>query len=56
MLVGDASAARRDLGWRPTVGFAELVRIMVDADMALVGRELERTRPDGQLTAGGRQP
>jgi GDPmannose 4,6-dehydratase len=56
MLVGDASDARRDLDWIPTVGFAELVRIMVNADMALVGRELERMRPDGQLTTSGRQP
>jgi GDPmannose 4,6-dehydratase len=56
MLVGDAADARRDLDWIPTVGFAELVRIMVNADMALVGRELERMRPDGQLTTSGRQP
>ena len=55
MLVGDASDARRDLDWIPTVGFAEPVRIMVNADMALVGRELERMRPDGQLTTS-RQP
>ena len=54
LLVGDASAARRDLGWRPTVGFAELVRIMVSADMALVGRELERIRP-GRPAHGKRQ-
>jgi GDPmannose 4,6-dehydratase len=32
-LVADASAARTDLGWVPTVTFRELVRIMVDADM-----------------------
>lgn len=38
-LVGDASAARRDLGWRPTVSFQELVRLMVDADMKLVADE-----------------
>jgi GDPmannose 4,6-dehydratase len=56
MLVGDAADARRDLDWIPTVGFAELVRIMVNADMALVGRELERMRPDGHLTTSGRQP
>jgi GDPmannose 4,6-dehydratase len=33
-LVGDASKARRVLGWRPTVSFDELVRLMVDADLA----------------------
>ena len=38
----DASKARRVLGWRPTVGFAELAEMMVDADTALVGEELRR--------------
>jgi GDPmannose 4,6-dehydratase len=33
VLVGDAAKARRELGWRPEVGFAELVRMMVDADL-----------------------
>jgi GDPmannose 4,6-dehydratase len=30
-LVGDASKARTELGWRPAVGFEELVRLLVDA-------------------------
>jgi GDPmannose 4,6-dehydratase len=34
LLVGDASKARRELGWEPTVSFEELVRMMVDADVA----------------------
>jgi GDPmannose 4,6-dehydratase len=34
ILVGDASKARRKLGWEPKVTFKELVRIMVDADLA----------------------
>lgn len=34
LLVGDASKARRILGWEPKVRFKELVRIMVDADLA----------------------
>lgn len=33
-LVGDASKARAELGWRPKRGFHELVRLMVDADLA----------------------
>ncbi|HEX5498434.1 MAG TPA: GDP-mannose 4,6-dehydratase [Thermomicrobiales bacterium] len=33
LLVGDASLARAELDWAPTVDFPELVRIMVDADM-----------------------
>ncbi len=34
LLVGDASKARRMLGWKPKTTFKELVRLMVDADMA----------------------
>jgi GDPmannose 4,6-dehydratase len=33
ILVGDASKAREKLGWKPTVGFKELVEMMVDADI-----------------------
>jgi GDPmannose 4,6-dehydratase len=32
-LVGDASKAREVLGWKPRVSFAELVAMMVDADL-----------------------
>jgi GDPmannose 4,6-dehydratase len=38
-LRGDASRARAELGWEPTVGFAELIRMMVDADRERVRRE-----------------
>ena len=33
LLLADPSKARRELGWTPKVGFAELVTMMVDADM-----------------------
>ena len=33
-LLGKADKARAELGWEPTVGFEELVRMMVDADIA----------------------
>ena len=33
-LIGDASRARERLGWHPAVSFPELVRMMVDADLA----------------------
>jgi len=33
LLVSDPSKAREKLGWVPTVGFEELVRIMVEADL-----------------------
>lgn len=39
-LRGDASKARRLLGWEPSVGFDEMVRMMVDADLKRVGREI----------------
>jgi GDPmannose 4,6-dehydratase len=32
-LVGDASKARRVLGWEPTVTFEQLIKMMVDADL-----------------------
>ena len=43
-LVGDASKARRVLGWAPTVRFDELVRLMVDADLAELGGATPRRR------------
>lgn len=39
LLVGDASKAREKLGWQPRVGFAELIAMMVDADLELADRE-----------------
>ena len=42
ILVGDASKARKALRWEPKLRFHELVRIMVDADMALLSRETPR--------------
>ncbi|MEV5780863.1 GDP-mannose 4,6-dehydratase [Streptomyces sp. NPDC052287] len=39
-LIGDASKARETLGWRPTVLVEELARIMVDADVRQVEKEL----------------
>jgi GDPmannose 4,6-dehydratase len=34
LLLGDAAKARATLGWRPSVRFPELVRMMVEADLA----------------------
>jgi len=36
LLIGDASKAKRKLGWEPRVSFRELVRMMVDADLKSV--------------------
>jgi GDPmannose 4,6-dehydratase len=36
LLVGNAKLAETELGWTPTTSFPELVRLMVDADLALL--------------------
>ena len=36
-LLSDPSKAREKLGWQPRVKFHELVRIMLDADLELLG-------------------
>jgi len=38
-LLGDASKARQKLGWRPKVGFSELVGMMVAHDLELARQE-----------------
>ena len=38
-LLGDASKARKALGWQPRVKFEDLVRMMVDADIELARQE-----------------
>jgi len=40
LLLADPAKARRELGWKPRVAFADLVRMMVDADL-----ERLETRP-----------
>jgi len=35
-LIGDASKAKRQLGWEPRTSFEELIRLMVDADLELL--------------------
>jgi GDPmannose 4,6-dehydratase len=35
-LVGDASKAKRQMGWEPQTSFEQLIRLMVDADHALL--------------------
>jgi GDPmannose 4,6-dehydratase len=36
LLVGDPSSAREKLGWQPETSFEQLVRMMVEADLALL--------------------
>jgi GDPmannose 4,6-dehydratase len=40
LLQGDASKARRLLGWKPRVDFEHLIQMMVEADLELAEREL----------------
>lgn len=48
-LVGDASKARRVLGWEPEVGFKQLIEMMVEADM----EALQRTKYIDEGVANG---
>ena len=41
-LVGDASKARRELGWEPTISFERLIGTMVDADLQRLSTAPER--------------
>jgi GDPmannose 4,6-dehydratase len=51
-LQGDASKARDGLGWRPRVGFRELVTMMLDHDLEVARQE--RTLRDAGHTVGVR--
>ena len=44
-LLGDATKARTQLGWKPKVTFEEMVRRMVDHDIEVVRRQVEGHRP-----------
>jgi GDPmannose 4,6-dehydratase len=44
VLLGDASKARRELGWKPNVAFKELVKLMVEADLEAAGHHPARPR------------
>ena len=44
LLLGDASKARRELGWSPRVTFKELAKLMVEADLEAAGKHPERPR------------
>jgi GDPmannose 4,6-dehydratase len=44
VLLGDASKARRELGWKPRVTFKELAKLMVEADIESHGKHPDRPR------------
>lgn len=39
LLVGDATKAKKNLGWEPKVSFKELIELMVDADLERLKKE-----------------
>jgi GDPmannose 4,6-dehydratase len=47
LLIGDASKAKKELGWQPKVRFQELITMMVDADLAGETEKLDGTRKRG---------
>ncbi|HEX6566002.1 MAG TPA: GDP-mannose 4,6-dehydratase [Chthoniobacterales bacterium] len=46
LLIGDATKAKKMLNWEPQVRFEELVRIMVDADLALIEAQHETAKSE----------
>jgi GDPmannose 4,6-dehydratase len=52
LLLGDASKARRLLGWEPTISFNEMVKMMIDRDLELATQELNTSASDGRQAAG----
>jgi GDPmannose 4,6-dehydratase len=51
LLVGDATKARRKLGWEPKVGFEQLVKLMVDHDLKLAKEEADTAALDHKSSA-----
>ena len=49
LLLGDASKARKQLGWVPKVTFKELVRMMVEADLRVARQDLAVQQAGGVL-------
>ncbi len=43
LLIGDASKAKKKLGWEPKVSFRELITMMVESDLAEERLKLEGT-------------
>jgi GDPmannose 4,6-dehydratase len=44
LLLGNASKAKKELGWEPEVSFKELVRLMIDHDLKLARKELAQAK------------
>jgi GDPmannose 4,6-dehydratase len=55
-LLGDSSKARNKLGWKPTITFKKLVKIMVDHDLEEVGRHLFGNKETMEKSSGSKIP
>ncbi len=53
LLLGDASKARKELGWSPKMSFDELVKLMVDSDLREAEEE-NKVQSDENLSSGAR--
>ena len=49
LLIGDASKAKKKLGWEPKVSFPDLIKMMVDADLEAERPKLEEVRRQGNV-------
>ncbi len=49
LLIGDASKAKRELGWEPKIRFKDLVRIMVEEDLKLARQDLAMRQTTGDI-------
>jgi GDPmannose 4,6-dehydratase len=52
LLIGDASKAQKILGWQPTYGFRDLIKEMVQSDLAAMS-EMNEAQPLGNHTFQG---
>lgn len=44
LLLGDASKAKKELGWEPKVKFQELIKIMLEADLKEAGLDINKLK------------
>ena len=52
LLLGDSTKAHRALGWKPKVSFKELVHMMVESDIDLIGRGIQVDKADRVRLSG----
>ena len=48
LLIGDSSKAKRELGWEPTVSFEQMIKMMVDDDVARLEKEIKAKAATGE--------